>query len=138
VARCETRKALRKGRFFCEVKLRGLRQNQDCGIGSRRKPASVEALKAHRRMTREQAVSCGQNWARCGKPVAIGDVLRLPSARFCSETVSMEAPEQHARAIVRASVEIRTPVQSLAVHSSATRRSGDASFDVKSYIAEST
>jgi hypothetical protein len=46
-------KALRKGRRFRKVTLHRLRQNQDCGIGWRRKPASVEALKAHRRMTRE-------------------------------------------------------------------------------------
>jgi hypothetical protein len=62
-----------------------LRQNQDYGIGSKRKPALVEALKAHRGMTREQAKSCGENWARCGKPMAIGDVLRLRNASFVSE-----------------------------------------------------
>jgi hypothetical protein len=52
-ARCETRKALRKGRLFRAITLRRLRQNQDSGIGSRRKPTSIEALKAHRGMTRE-------------------------------------------------------------------------------------
>jgi hypothetical protein len=34
--------------------------------------------------------------------------------------------------------EIRTPVQSLATHSSATHSAGDASFDMKSETAEST
>jgi hypothetical protein len=65
--------------------LRLLRQNQDCEIRSRRKPALVEALKAHRGMTREQAKSCGENWARCGKLVAIGGVLRLRNASFVAE-----------------------------------------------------
>jgi hypothetical protein len=80
------RKALRKGRLFREVELRRLRQNQDYGIRSRRKPALVEALKAHREMTRAHAISCGENWARCGKPVTIGDVLRLRNASFVAET----------------------------------------------------
>jgi hypothetical protein len=50
----------------------------------------------------------------------------------------MKALEEHARATARASVEIRTPVQSLATHSRATRRTGGASFDMKSDTAEST
>jgi hypothetical protein len=79
------RKALREGRLFRKVKLRRLRQNHDCGIGSRRKPALVEALKAHHGMTREPAESCGEKWARCGEPVAINDVLRLRNASFVSE-----------------------------------------------------
>jgi hypothetical protein len=67
------------------VKLRRLRQNQDTAIRSRPKPALVEELKAHRELTRAHAISCGQNWARCGKPVAIGDVLRLRNASFLAE-----------------------------------------------------
>jgi hypothetical protein len=78
-------KALRKGRLFREVTLRRLRQNQDCAIGSRRKPASGEELKAHAGMTREHAGSCGEVQARCGKLVANGDVLRLPSASFSTK-----------------------------------------------------
>jgi hypothetical protein len=54
------------------------------------------------------------------------------------KTVSMEALEAVARAIADAPKEIRTPVQSLEPYSSATRRSSDTSFDVKSDIAEST
>jgi hypothetical protein len=50
----------------------------------------------------------------------------------------MEALEKHARATARASEEIRTPVQSLVAHSRATRRTGGASFDMKSDAAEST
>jgi hypothetical protein len=76
------RKALREGRLFREATVRRLRQNQDCGIGSRRKPALVEALKAHVEMTHEPAESCGENGARCGKLVAIGGVLRLSRASF--------------------------------------------------------
>jgi hypothetical protein len=79
------RKALRKGRLFREVELRLLRQNQDYGIRSRRKPALVEPLEPHRGMTREHAISCGENWARCGKLVAIGDVSRLRIASFVAE-----------------------------------------------------
>jgi hypothetical protein len=67
------------------VKQHLLRQNQDSGIGSTQKPAPVEELKAHRRMTREPAESCGRLQARCGKLVAIGDVLRLRSASFVTE-----------------------------------------------------
>jgi hypothetical protein len=84
--RVRLRKALRKGRLFREVKLRRLRRNHDCGIGSRRKPTLVEALKAHRGMTGEPAESCGENRARCGRLAAIGDVLRLRSARFGAKT----------------------------------------------------
>jgi hypothetical protein len=46
-------KALREERLFCEVTLRRLRQNQDCGMRSDGKPAAVEELKAHRAMRRE-------------------------------------------------------------------------------------
>jgi hypothetical protein len=67
------------------VKLRRLRQNHDRGTGSRRKPVLVEALKAHRGMTRDQAKSCGEKWARCGKLMAIGGVLRLRGASFGAE-----------------------------------------------------
>jgi hypothetical protein len=105
-----------------------LRQNQDAGIGSRRKPAPVEELKVHRGMTREQAESCGENWARCGELVAIGDLLRLRSASLVRKTVSIEALERCSANNARSSVEIRTPVQSLAAHASATRRTHDASL----------
>jgi hypothetical protein len=67
------------------VKQHRLRQNQDTAIGSRRKPALAEALKAHRGMTRDQAKSCGENWARCGKLVAIGGVWRFGSASLVAE-----------------------------------------------------
>jgi NAD(P)H-nitrite reductase large subunit len=60
----------------------GLRQNQDAAIGLRRKPASIEALKAHREMTREYAECCGETWARCGEPVAVGSLLPLRGASF--------------------------------------------------------
>jgi hypothetical protein len=78
-------KALRKGRLFREVKQHRLRQNQGTAIGSKRKPTPVEELKMHREMTRAQAGSCGELQARCGKLVAIGDVLRLRSASFVAE-----------------------------------------------------
>jgi hypothetical protein len=81
----ENKKALRKGRLLRKAKQHRLRQNQDTAIGSRQKPVPVEALKAHRAMTREQAERCDKPWARGGKLVAIGGVLRLRSASFCSE-----------------------------------------------------
>jgi hypothetical protein len=62
-----------------------MRQNQDTAIGSKRKAASVEALKVHRKLTREHAESCGENWARCGKLVAIGGASRLRSVLFDAE-----------------------------------------------------
>jgi hypothetical protein len=71
---------------------------------------------------------------------------RWQSAAFCGvaarrlvrKLVSMEALERrraHNRACKR---EIPTPVQSLATHSRATRRTRDESFDPKSDIAKST
>jgi hypothetical protein len=89
-------------------------------------------------MTREPAECCGENWARCGELVATAGRSRLRSASLVRKTVSMEALEKHARAITRASVEIRTPVQSFAAHARATRSNGDAPFDMKSDSAEST
>jgi hypothetical protein len=67
------------------VKPRRLRRNKDTAIGSRGKPASIEELKAHRGMTREQAESCGEVQARCGELVAIGDLSRPRSASFLAE-----------------------------------------------------
>jgi hypothetical protein len=72
-------------------------------------------------MTREHAESCGQNQARCGELVAMGDLSGFPAHRLKRKIVSMEALEQCAASDHRASVEIRTPVQSLAAHSKATR-----------------
>jgi hypothetical protein len=89
-------------------------------------------------MTREPAESCGKNWARCGKPMAIGGVLRLAAHRSARKTVSMEVVERCSASNHRASAEIRTAVQSLATHARATRRTRDASFETKSDTAEST
>jgi hypothetical protein len=50
----------------------------------------------------------------------------------------MEALERYGARNHHASVEIRTPAQSLAAHSKATRSKGCASFDMKSDTAEST
>jgi hypothetical protein len=36
-------------------------------------------------MTRAHAVSCGKNWARCGKLVAIAALSRLRSASIAAE-----------------------------------------------------
>jgi hypothetical protein len=63
-----------------------LRQNQDTAIGSRQKPGTVEELKARRGITREQAESCGEVQARCGKLMAIGGVLRLRSSSSGTKT----------------------------------------------------
>jgi hypothetical protein len=134
----EDKKALRKGRLFREVTVRRLRQNQDNAVGSRQKLASIETLKAHCAMTREQAESCGENWTRCGKLVAIGGVFGFATRRLVRKIVSMEALERCGACDRAASEEIRTSVQSLATHSRAVRRTRDASFDVKSEIAEST
>jgi hypothetical protein len=79
--------------------------------------------------------SCGESWACCGEPKAIGS---FATRRLARKTVPMEALTDGARAISRAAEEIRTPVQSLAAHSRATCKMGDASFDVKSDAAEST
>jgi hypothetical protein len=66
--------SLRKGRHFRRAATCRLRQNRDCGIGSRQKPAPVEELKTHCEMKREHTESCGKNWARCGKLMATGGV----------------------------------------------------------------
>jgi hypothetical protein len=71
---------------------------------------------------------------------------RWQSAMFCGfaphrslrKTVSMEVLERRGPGNTHASAEIHTPVQSLATHASATRRTRDASFETKSGISEST
>jgi hypothetical protein len=70
--------------------------------------------------------------------VASGDVLRFVPLRLARKTVSMEALEERTYAIARASLEIRTFVQSLAVCARAARNTADASFEMKSDAAEST
>jgi hypothetical protein len=70
--------------------------------------------------------------------MASGGVLRFVAFRLARKNVSMEAFKKHARATARASAEIRTPVQSLVARSRPTRRTGGASFDMKSGAAEST
>jgi hypothetical protein len=58
--------------------------------------------------------------------------------RLARKIVSMEALARHGARNRRASEEIRTPVQSLAAHSKATRVTDGASFDLKSDITKST
>jgi hypothetical protein len=65
--------------------VRCLRPNQGIEIGSRRKPTSIEALKADVGMTREHAESCGESWACWGELVAIGGLLQLGSASVGTE-----------------------------------------------------
>jgi hypothetical protein len=89
-------------------------------------------------MTRERAKSCGQNWAVAANWWQSATFCGFAARHWLRKTVSMEALEEHARVIARASVEIRTPVQSLAAHSRATGRTRDTSLNMKSVAAERT
>jgi hypothetical protein len=120
------------------VELRRLRQNKGAGIGSRRKPLSLEELKAHRRMTRQTAGSCGQTWARCGELVAIGELLQLRRAGLLRKSVSMEVLKRCGASNDCAGVGIRAPVQSLAAHATAAPERAPVSIHLNSDIAENT
>jgi hypothetical protein len=68
-----------------KVKAHRLRQNQDARIGSKGLSMPGEALKVHARRSAARAASWGEIQARCGKPEAIGGVLRLRRASFTTE-----------------------------------------------------
>jgi len=103
------------------------------------KPASVKELRAHGGLTRRTSASLAANFRHLA-------ANRRQMAAFCGfgarrlvrKTVSMEALKSCSAINHRARMQIRTRVQSLAGHSSATRSTGGASFDMKSESAEST